>query len=424
MNHEKSKELFEEAKQYLPGGVDSPVRAFKPYPFFVKRAEGSKLYDVDGNSYIDYCLGYGPLVLGHSNRQILEAVNKQLPYGTLYGTPSEKELILAKEVVKRVPCADMVRFTNTGTESTMSAIRLARAVTGVNKIIKFDGSYHGAHDAVLVKSGSGAVGKPDSPGVPEGATENTLVIPFNDPDAVRKVIKDNKGEIACIIMEPVMGNIGCIPPQEGFLEFLREITEENGILLIFDEVITGFRLAKGGAQEYFGVTPDLTTFGKIIGGGFPIAAFTGKKEYMERIAPSGDVYQAGTYSGNPVSVTAGIATLEQLNDNFYKQMAVRAEYMREEIINIIGKLDIDFTMNGIGTMSQLYFTKEPVIDATSAKTADTELFTKYYNSLLNEGVFMAPSQFECCFLSNRHSKLDIDNTMTAVENALKAAKDE
>ncbi|HTX61956.1 MAG TPA: glutamate-1-semialdehyde 2,1-aminomutase, partial [Methanobacterium sp.] len=302
----KSEDLFDEAKKYLPGGVNSPVRAFKPYPFFAESAEGSHIYDVDGNDYVDYCLAYGPLVMGHSNPKIIEAVKKQLEKGSAYGVPTEKEIELAREVVTRVPCADMVRFVNSGTEATMSAIRLARAITGKKKIIKFEGSYHGAHDYVLVKSGSGAMGLPDSPGVPEETTRNTILIPFNDEGVLTELINQQKDEIAAIIVEPVMGNIGCIPPREGYLKFLRQITSENEIILIFDEVITGFRLSRGGSQEYFDVTPDLATFGKILGGGFPIGALAGKKEYMEMIAPKGNVYQAGTFNGNPISITAGL----------------------------------------------------------------------------------------------------------------------
>ncbi|PKL71307.1 MAG: aspartate aminotransferase family protein, partial [Methanobacteriales archaeon HGW-Methanobacteriales-2] len=272
----KSEDLFKEAKNYLPGGVDSPVRAIKPYPFFAIKGEGPRLFDVDGNSYLDYCLAYGPLVLGHAYPPVMEAVSKQLSMGTAYGVPTENEIKLAKEVVRRVPCAEMVRFVNSGTEATMSAIRLARAVTGKSKIVKFEGAYHGAHDYVLVKSGSGAFGLPDSPGVPEETTKNTLLVPFNDEEAITSLVGKEKEELAAIILEPVMGNVGCIPPKKGFLEFLRKITAENNIILIFDEVITGFRIAEGGAQEYFGVTPDLVTFGKILGGGFPIGALAGK----------------------------------------------------------------------------------------------------------------------------------------------------
>lgn len=420
MNLEKSEQLYKEAVDYLPGGVNSPVRAFKPYPFFVEKAKGSKLYDVDGNEYIDYCLGYGPVIMGHANDKIVETATKQLQLGTDYGVPSQQEIELAKEVVKRVPCAEMVRFANSGTEATMSAIRLARAITGRNKIIKFEGAYHGAHDAVLVKSGSGAVGQPDSPGVPVDATKNTILVPFNDEDAIRNTIKENKDEIACIITEPVMGNIGCVPPKEGFLQFLREITEENNIIFIIDEVITGFRIAKGGAQEYYGVTPDLVTFGKILGGGFPIGAIAGKREYIEQFAPSGKVYQAGTFSGNPMSISAGLATMDILTDKFYKDLHDKGEYFRNGIRDVLSKLDIPYKVTGVESMTEVYFTDNEVYDFESAKKSDTEAFDKYFHTLLENGVFVAPSQYECVFLSSAHTNEDINKTLDAMEIALKS----
>lgn len=420
MNLEKSEQLYEEAVNYLPGGVNSPVRAFKPYPFFVEKAKGSKLYDVDGNEYIDYCLGYGPIIMGHANDKIVKEATEQLQLGTDYGVPSQQEIELAKEVTKRVPCAQMVRFTNSGTEATMSAIRLARAITGKNKIIKFEGAYHGAHDAVLVKSGSGAVGQPDSPGVPLDATKNTILVPFNDEDAIKKTIKENKDEIACIITEPVMGNIGCVPPKEGFLQFLREITEENNIIFIIDEVITGFRIAKGGAQEYYNVTPDLVTFGKILGGGFPIGAIAGKREYIEQFAPSGKVYQAGTFSGNPMSISAGLATMDLLTDNFYKDLHDKGEYFRNGIRDVLSKLDIPYQVTGVESMTEVYFSDEEVYDFESAKKSDTQAFDKYFHTLLENGVFVAPSQYECVFLSSAHTNDDIDKTLNAMETALKS----
>jgi glutamate-1-semialdehyde 2,1-aminomutase len=419
MNLEKSEQLYEEAVNYLPGGVNSPVRAFKPYPFFVEKAKGSKLYDVDGNEYIDYCLGYGPIIMGHANDKIVKEATEQLQLGTDYGVPSQQEIELAKEVTKRVPCAQMVRFTNSGTEATMSAIRLARAITGKNKIIKFEGAYHGAHDAVLVKSGSGAVGQPDSPGVPLDATKNTILVPFNDEDAIKNTIKENKDEIACIITEPVMGNIGCVPPKEGFLQFLREITEENNIIFIIDEVITGFRIAKGGAQEYYNVTPDLVTFGKILGGGFPIGAIAGKREYIEQFAPSGKVYQAGTFSGNPMSISAGLATMDLLTDKFYKDLHDKGEYFRNGIRDVLSKLDIPYQVTGVESMTEVYFTDEEVYDFESAKKSDTQAFDKYFHTLLENGVFVAPSQYECVFLSSAHTNDDIDKTLNAMETALK-----
>ncbi len=417
MNLDKSKKLFEDAVNYLPGGVDSPIRAFKPYPFFVEKAKGSKLYDVDGNEYIDYCLGYGPQILGHANEELIESAKNQLELGTAYGVPTEKEVILAKEVIRRVPCAEMVRFVNSGTEATMSAIRLARGVTGRNKIIKFEGAYHGAHDAVLIKSGSGAAGKPDSPGVPEDATKNTISAPFNDEEAIRNIISEQTDEIACIILEPIMGNVGCIPPRDGFLEFLREITEENEIILIFDEVITGFRLSKGGAQEYFGITPDLVTFGKILGGGFPIGAIAGKKEYMEQFAPNGPVYQAGTFSGNPMSINNGIAALKILDDNLYKDLHDKGEYLRRGMSDILTDLNIDFQLHGVESMTQVYFTENEVYDYATAQQANSDEFLNYFRTLLENGVFIAPSQYECGFISSQHSKDDLDKTLEAMKLA-------
>ncbi len=415
----KSQDLFNEAKKYLPGGVDSPVRAFKPYPFFAERALGSHIYDVDGKNYLDYCLAYGPLVLGHSHPGIVDAVKKQLELGSAYGVPTEKEIELAKEFINRVPCADMVRFVNSGTEATMSAIRLARAVTGKEKIIKFEGSYHGAHDYVLVKSGSGAMGLPDSPGVPKDTTKNTILLPFNDVDVLSDLIKKQKNEIAAIIVEPMMGNIGCIPPKDGYLKFLRRVASDNGIILIFDEVITGFRLSKGGAQEYFGVTPDIATFGKILGGGFPTGALAGKNEYMERIAPSGDVYQAGTFNGNPISITAGLTTLKLLDENFYAQLNKSGQYIRDGIRNILEEQHLEYRVAGLTSMFQLYFTEKDVWDYKDAKTANTEKFALYFHELLKEGIFIPPSQFECCFISLKHSSGELDFTLEAVEDVIK-----
>ena len=414
----KSEELFKEAQNYLPGGVDSPVRAYKPYPFFAKEAHGSKITDVDGNIYIDYCLAYGPLVLGHANQKIMEEVSQQLKIGSAYGVPTENEIKLAKLVIKKVPCAEMVRFVNSGTEATMSAIRLARAATGKKKIIKFEGSYHGAHDYVLVKSGSGAAGLPDSPGVPEDTTKNTILVPFNNKGALVDLIEKEGNEIAAIIVEPIMGNVGFIPPKEDYLKFLREITSQNNIILIFDEVITGFRIAEGGAQEYFGVTPDLVTFGKILGGGFPIGALAGKKEFMEMIAPSGAVYQAGTFNGNPVSITAGLAMLNQLNSDFYAESNKKGNIIRSGIQDILSDNNLDFKVVGLSSMFQLYFTDKEVYDYASAKSADTEKFSQYFHTLLKKGVFIPPSQFECCFISSMHDNDDIQKTLEAVEKAM------
>ncbi len=418
----KSEELFNESKKFLPGGVDSPVRAYKPYPFFAERAKGSKIIDVDGKTYIDYCLAYGPMVLGHANPDVMAEVILQLKNGSAYGVPTEKEIELAKMVVKKVPCADMVRFVNSGTEATMSAIRLARAATTRNKIVKFEGSYHGAHDYVLVKSGSGAMGLPDSPGVPEETTKNTILVPFNDEDVLLDLVKDQGDSIAAIIIEPIMGNIGFIPPKKGYLEFLRKLTSENDIILIFDEVITGFRIAEGGAQEYFGVTPDLVTFGKILGGGFPIGALAGKKELMEMIAPSGNVYQAGTFNGNPISVTAGLSTLKQLNHSFYSEMNLKGEKLRDGIKDVLVENDLNYQVAGLSSMFQVYLTEKEVWNYEDAKTAQIDKFTHYFHTLLNNGVFIPPAQFECCFLSLMHSDDDIQNTLEIIDKGMKTIK--
>ena len=419
----KSEELFKESKKFLPGGVNSPVRAYKPYPFFAEYAKGSKIVDVDGKSYLDYCLAYGPMVLGHANPDVMAEVIAQLKKGSAYGVPTENEIELAKLVVKKVPCAEMVRFVNSGTEATMSAIRLARAATGKKKIIKFEGAYHGAHDYVLVKSGFGAAGLPDSPGVPDETTKNTILIPFNNEDAIVDIIKTEGESIAAIIVEPIMGNIGIIPPKDKYLEFLRDITVENGIILIFDEVITGFRISEGGAQEYFGVTPDLVTFGKILGGGFPIGAISGKKELMEMLAPSGNVYQAGTFNGNPISITAGLATLKQLNESFYSSMNTKGDILRKGIQDILDVHNLDYQVAGLSSMFQIYFTESEVWNYEDAKTADTEKFNTFFQTLLNKGIFIPPSQFECCFLSKMHDDTDIQNTLDIIGEAIKTIKD-
>ena len=418
-----SEQLFNESKKFLPGGVDSPVRAIKPYPFFAESAKGSKITDVDGNSYIDYCLAYGPMVLGHSNPEIIAEVEKQLIKGSAYGVPTEKEINLAKLVVNRVPCAEMVRFVNSGTEATMSAIRLARAATGRKKIIKFEGAYHGAHDYVLVKSGSGAAGMPDSPGVPEETTRNTLLIPFNNENEVLNLIKENEDSIAAIIVEPIMGNVGFIPPKDGFLKFLRKATSDNGIILIFDEVITGFRIAEGGAQEVYGVKPDLVTFGKILGGGFPIGAIAGNKELMGMMAPNGNVYQAGTFNGNPISITAGLTALKQLNSDFYTEMDQKGQTLRGGIQDLLEDHNLNYKIVGLSSMFQLYMTDKEVWNYEDAKTANTENFNSYFQTLLKNGVFIPPSQYECCFLSLKHSDDDIQNTLNSIDVAMKTIKD-
>lgn len=416
-----SQELFEESKKIIPGGVSSPVRAFKPYPFFVAKGEGSHIYDVDGNSYVDHCLAYGPLILGHADKTVVSDLTNQLTMGTAYGAPTENEIKLSREVINRIPSAEMVRFTNSGTEATMSAIRVARGFTKRDKIVKFEGAYHGAHDYCLVKGGSGAACLPDSLGIPLDTTKNTLTVPFNDEEALTELIEKEGENIACIIMEVVMGNIGCVEPKDGYLEFLRKITEENGIVLIFDEVITGFRLATGGAQEYYGVTPDMTTLGKIVGGGLPMGAFCGKKEIMELVAPNGPVYQAGTFSGNPISVQAGLSTLKQLNKDFYTSLNKKGEFLRSNIHDIVDELSLDISPVGLGSMFQIYFNPNEVTNYAEAQESDSERFLVYFRQLLKEGVFIPPSQFECNFISSAHEMEDLEKTANAIRESLKVA---
>lgn len=425
MSESNSKILYEKAKKLMPGGVTSPVRAFKPYPFFTSHAKGSKLYDADGNVYIDYCLAYGPLLLGHANSKIIEAVKEQLEKGTLYGTPTDAEVRLAELVTSRIPCIEMVRLVNTGTEATMHAIRAARGYTGRNKIVKFEGCYHGAHDYVLVKAGSGATtfGAPTSLGVPEDTTKNTIVLPFNNIEALEKAIDQNRDEIAAVIIEPVVGNAGVILPKDGYLQTIRKITEEEGIVLIFDEVITGFRLALGGAQEYFDIVPDMTTLGKIMGGGFPIAAFGGRQEIMELISPLGKIYQASTFGGNPISVTAGLATLNVLVENqniLYKHLEQMGNKIRKGLLDIAKDAKIPAEVNGVASMFQVFFTDQQVIDYVTAKSSDTAKFMRYQQALMKQGVFIPPSQFETCFVSTAHTDDDVTKTLEAMDAAIKA----
>lgn len=418
-----SSELFEKAKKLIPGGVNSPVRAFQPYPFFTKTARGSHIVDVDGNDYIDYCMGYGPLILGHAHHSVVEAVKEQLENGTLYGTPTEQEVELAELVCGAVPCAEMLRLVNTGTEATMSAIRVARGYTGRKKVVKFAGCYHGAHDCVLVKAGSGATtfGMPDSLGIPEETTRNTLVVPYNDFEGFERTMKREGENIAAVIMEPVVGNAGVLLPKDGYLKRIRKVTEENGIVLIFDEVINGFRLAFGGAEEYYGVVPDMATLGKIMGGGFPLAAFGGKKEIMQMVAPVGKVYQAGTFSGNPISVAAGLATLKTIRKeggSFYHELERKRRMICDAVRDTIEDAHYPVQVNEIASMFQLFFADNEVYDYKSAKKADKAKFMIYQRQLLEKGVFVPPSQFETCFVSSAHSKEDVEKTVEAVTESL------
>ena len=418
MKLERSEELYREAINLMPGGVSSPVRAIKPFPFYTAKAEGSKIYDVDGNRYIDYCLAYGPLILGHANPVVKEALKEQLEKGWLYGTPIELEIEYAKLITKLYKSIEMLRFVNTGSEATMSAIRLARGFTGKNKILKIEGSFHGSHDAVLVKAGSGATthGIPNSAGVPQDFVKHTLQVPFNDVESLSSVVEKNKDDLACVIMEPVMGNSSLIKPEEGYLKEVRKITKENDVLLIFDEVITGFRLALGGAQEYYGVQADLTTLGKIAGGGLPIGIFGGRREIMEYIAPSGSVYQAGTFSGNPLSLIAGYTTVKFMMEN---KVIEKVNRMAEELVK--GLRDVktdDVNVDCIASMFCVYFGDVPK-NYTDALKLDKEKYMKFFWKMLERGVFLPPSQFETSFVSYAHTREDVEKTIEAFELCLK-----
>ncbi|MDA0195993.1 MAG: glutamate-1-semialdehyde 2,1-aminomutase [Bacteroidetes bacterium] len=406
MNTKRSQVLFERAKRCIPGGVNSPVRAFKAVggnPLFIKSAKGAFLYDEDDNRYIDLINSWGPMILGHGNEMIEAAVKEAILDSLSFGAPSKREVEMGELIVEMVPSIDKVRMVNSGTEATMSAIRLARGCTGKDKFIKFEGCYHGHGDSFLIAAGSGAVtmGTPDSPGVTPGTAKDTLLAPFNDIEAVKNLFDQNKGQIAAIILEPVVGNMGCVLPLEGFLEGLRTLCDQNDALLIFDEVMTGFRLASGGAQERFGVIPDLTTLGKIIGGGMPVGAYGGKAEIMDFVSPQGPVYQAGTLSGNPVAMAAGLAMLRHLyaNPTVYDQLENTSRMIAKGIESNIKKLGLDYQVTQIGSMLSLFFTNQKVIDFESAKTSDTGKFGKYFNNMLNRGVYLAPSQFETLFIS-------------------------
>ena len=424
MKSSKSLAAWQKSQQFIPGGVNSPVRNFRKvggHPCFIARGEGSKIYDIDGNEYIDYVASWGPLVLGHAHPSITEAISTAALNGTSFGAPTTLETELAETIVNAVPSIEKVRLVNSGTEATMSAIRVARGYTGRDKILKIDGCYHGHVDYLLAKAGSGVAtfGLSDSGGVPEDFARNTLTVPFNNPDAVREAIEANPNEIACLILEPIMGNMGIIPPHEGYLSQLREITEEHGIVLIFDEVITGFRVAYGGAQSYYNVTPDMTCLGKIIGGGLPVGAYGGKRDIMQCVAPEGDVYQAGTLSGNPLAVTAGITTLKRLAEpGVYEQLESRAAALGEGLAEATQKYGVDAWHSRVGSMLMLYFTPETVTDADGARTADTERFEHYFWGLMERGIYVAPSQFEAGFVSLVHSEDDIHKTVQAATQVL------
>ena len=428
MNISTSQGLFEKAQKFIPGGVNSPVRAFRAVggsPVFIKSAKGPYVYDEDGNEYIELINSWGPMILGHANELIQEAVSDAIQHSFSFGAPTRREVEMAELIVSMMPSVEKVRMVNSGTEATMSAIRVARGFTGRDKIIKFEGCYHGHGDSFLIAAGSGAVtfGTPDSPGVTRGVANDTLTAPYNDLDAVQQLVDTNKNHIAALILEPVVGNMGCVLPAEGFLEGLRKICDEEGIVLIFDEVMTGFRLSKGGAQQRFGITPDLTTLGKIIGGGMPVGAYGGKAEIMNWVSPLGPVYQAGTLSGNPIAMAAGLTMLNYLNDHaeVYTQLEASGARLTEGFKKSISKLGLDYTINHIGSMYTLFFTNQHVTDFPSAKSSDLVLFGKYFHEMLNRGIYMGPSQFESMFLSTALTDAHIDRVIEANEESLKAA---
>lgn len=425
----RSKELFEQAKQFIPGGVNSPVRAFKSVggtPVFMAKGEGAYMTDVDGNTYIDYVGSWGPFILGSMHPKVTAALENTLTkIGTSFGTPIELEIEIAELLTRIVPSIEMVRMVNSGTEATMSAVRLARGYTGRDKIIKFEGCYHGHGDSFLIKAGSGALtlGTPDSPGVTKGTANDTLNAKYNDLESVKTLVNENKDNVAAIIIEPVAGNTGVIPANKEFLQGLRDYCTQEGIVLIFDEVMCGFRVALGGAQELYGITPDLTTMGKIIGGGLPVGAFGGKREIMEKIAPLGDVYQAGTLSGNPLAITAGLATLQILkDDNPYPELERKAAILEEGFRDNMQKLGLNYTQNRVGSMACLFFTEKPVENHDDAVASDLQKYSRYFQSMLDQGVYLAPSQFEAMFTSTAHSDEDLEKTIRANYVALQAAE--
>lgn len=428
MKKDESLKLYQEATTLIPGGVNSPVRACRSVgtdPLFIQRANGCKLWDADGNEYIDYIGSWGPMILGHRHESVVLAIESVLKKGTSFGAPTELEIELARMVVDAVPSVDMVRMVNSGTEATMSAIRLARGFTGRDTIVKFDGCYHGHADSLLVEAGSGVatLNIPGSPGVPKSFTEYTLSLPYNDSEGFKALMKKRGDEIACVIIEPIAGNMGLVTPDEGFLETLREETAKYGTLLIFDEVMTGFRVAYGSAQSLFNIQPDISCFGKIIGGGLPVGAYGGRRDIMSRIAPVGDVYQAGTLSGNPLAMAAGIATLKALQEkDFYNRLDEKAEFLLNGLKNAAEKADIPVSGKRVGSMMGLYFTGIPVHSFTDAKTSDLDRFKTYYNGMLEKGVYLAPSQFEALFVSIAHDEGSLNQTIEAAAAVFEGLK--
>ena len=425
MNISKSEQLFAEAKKYIPGGVNSPVRAFNSVggnPLFIKEGNGSKFTDVDGNEYIDYIGSWGPHLFGHNPQFISDALDEALKNGTSFGAPTEIEIRMAEFITELVPSMEKVRMVNSGTEATMSAIRAARGYTGREKFIKFEGCYHGHADYFLIKAGSGALtlGVPTSPGVTKGNAADTLLAQFNDINSIKELVANNKDEIAAIIIEPIAGNMGVIQSEDEFIKEVRSICDEEGILLVFDEVMTGFRVAKGGAQEVLGITPDLSTFGKIIGGGLPVGAFGGKMEIMDKIAPVGPIYQAGTLSGNPLAMSAGFAALNHIknNPNIYEELEKKSDYLAKGFAKNLDKIGKKYAMNRIGSMMCMFFVEEEVKDFQSAVKSDTNLYGKYFHKMLDNGIYLAPAQFEALFVSTAHSMEDLDKTISAHYNSL------
>ena len=427
MIYKRSSELFKMAKDYIPGGVNSPVRAFKSVggtPIFASKALGAYVYDEDDNKYIDYISSWGPMILGHAHKKVINAISETAKKGTSFGMPTSLETDLAKLALSMVSGMDKIRFVNSGTEACMSAIRLARGFTKKDKIVKFSGCYHGHSDSFLIQAGSGVVtfGTPNSPGVTQGTAKDTLIAPYNNLKFVERLIENNIDEIAAIIIEPVAGNMGCIVPKDGFIEGLRVLCDKNDILLIFDEVMTGFRLASGGAQELLGVNADIVTYGKVIGGGLPVGAFASRNEIMKELSPEGSVYQAGTLSGNPLAMSAGIATLTELKENngIYKSLEEKSLYLEKEMIKVLEKTSLDFKINRLGSMISLHFTSDDVIDFETAQKGNNDKFKKYFHGMLNEGIYLPPSAFESYFLNDALSYSDIDLTLNALTKVLKS----
>ena len=423
-----SEELFARAVELMPGGVNSPVRAFRGVggtPRFIASASGATMTDVDGRTYVDYVGSWGPMILGHADAEVIEAIREALSRGTSYGAPTALEVEMAEEIIDALPSIEMVRMVNSGTEATMSALRLARGATGRNKIVKFEGCYHGHGDSLLVKAGSGVatLGLPDSPGVTTAVAQNTITAPFNDAAALEEVFAEHGADVAAVIVEPVVGNMGCVPPRVGYLQALREITKRHGAILIFDEVMTGFRLARGGAQELYNVTPDLTTLGKIIGGGLPVGAYGGRRDIMEQIAPAGPVYQAGTLSGNPLAMTAGLATLKRLRDRaVYERLEEAARRLCEGMGEAAREAGVETVTNRVGSMFTTFFTDAPVHDWPTAARADRAAYGRFFHSMLEEGVYLAPSRFEAGFIGVAHTNELLDKTVEAARKAFRSMR--